>query len=357
MNTDKRLQVRLEFSAQISQDVFQRIAKIDTVKGQWKLSNNLSPQMITRLQSSALVTSAGASTRIEGSMLTDGEVEKLLRGFTVKKFKTRDEQEVAGYLELLRNMFDSWQNIELSESTILHFHKELLKYSEKDARQRGEYKFGPNRVEAKNQEGEVVGVVFDPTPPHLVKKEMEGLLAWTVAAMKDEEIHPLLIIGNFLFEFLAIHPFQDGNGRLSRVLTNFLLLKTGYDFTPFVSHEQLIEAKKAEYYIALNKTQQTWKTKQENITPWMLYFLGIMQQQSDKALALLTQESVEEFLSVKQLQVWEFVLSQKTFSRSDAIKATKLHARTVEYAIKKLVNMKKLERIGEGRTTRYTIKK
>jgi Fic family protein len=346
----------LAFSPEISQEVYRLIAEIDTVKGQWQLSNTLSPQMITRLQSSVLVTSAGASTRIEGSQLTDSQVEKLLRGFNIKKFNTRDEQEVAGYLELLQNIFDSWEKTKLSQSTILHFHKELLKYSEKDTRQRGEYKFGPNRVEAKDKEGNVVGVVFDPTPPHLVKKEMEELLSWASDALQPGETHPLIAIANFLFEFLAIHPFQDGNGRLSRLLTNFLLLKTGYEFTPYVSHEQLVEAQKVEYYIALNKTQQTWKSKQEDITPWLLFFLGIMREQSGKALNLLSQESVEQFLSVKQLEVWNFALSQKEFSRGDVIAATELNARTIEHTIKKLVEMKKLDRIGEGRATRYRVK-
>lgn len=348
-----RLQSRLEFSAKDTQKIYQLITAIDTVKGQWKLNNTLSPQIATRLQASVLVTSAGASTRIEGSKLTDIQVEKLLRGFNIKKLKTRDEKEVAGCLELLQNVFNAWKQTAFSENTILYFHKELLKYSEKDARQRGLYKFGPNRVEAKNQDGEVVGIVFNPTPPHLVKKEMHELINWTNQAIKSREVHPLIVIANFLFEFLAIHPFQDGNGRLSRILTNFLLLKEGYEFTPYVSHEQLIEIQKVEYYIALNKTQQTWRSTQENITPWVFYFLNIIFQQSQKALALLTKESVEEFLSEKQQQVWEFALSQKEFSRSDVIAATKLNARTIEYAIKKLVDMKKLQRIGEGRGTRY----
>ncbi len=356
MDIIKRLDKRLQFSPKTSQELYKRIAEIDTVKGQWKLSNRLSPQRITRLQSSVLVTSAGASTRIEGSKLTDAQVEKLLRGFNIKKFKTRDEQEVAGYLELLQNVFDSWKTIPFSESTILSFHKELLKYSEKDARQRGQYKFGPNRVEAKDRNGKVVGIVFDPTPPHLVKKEMEGLLAWRAQAIKDGDIHPLLIIANFIFEFLAIHPFQDGNGRLSRVLMNFLLLKAGYEYIPYVSHEQLIEAKKVEYYLALNKTQQTWKSKEEDISPWMLYVTQILQQQSQKALKLLTQETVEEFLSEKQNIIWQFAQTQDSFSRSDVARATKLNVRTIEHTIKKLVEMNKLERMGEGRATRYRVK-
>lgn len=356
MDIIKRLDQRLQFIPKVAQDLYKRIAEIDTVKGQWKLSNTLSPQMITRLQSSVLVTSAGASTRIEGSKLTDKEVEKLLRGFNIKKFKTRDEQEVAGYLELLRNVFDSWETIAFSESTILHFHKELLQYSEKDARQRGAYKFGPNRVEARDRQGKIVGIVFDPTPPHLVKKEMEGLLTWARKVVKEAEIHPLFIIANFVFEFLAIHPFQDGNGRLSRILTNFLLLKTGYEYALYVSHEQLIEIQKIEYYLALNKTQQTWKSRQEDLTPWIMYFLQIMQQQSQKALALLTQETVEEFLSEKQNIIWQFAQTQAVFSRGDVVHATKLNVRTIEHTIKKLVDMNKLERMGEGRGTRYRLK-
>jgi len=350
-----RLNKRLLFDQAQSAEIYSLIAKIDIIKGQWKLSAKLSPQMISRLKTSVLITSSGASTRIEGAKLSDAQVKKLYENMHIQKFKSRDEQEVAGYLELLKKVFDSWRNLHFSESLIKNFHQEIMKYSEKDSRHRGEYKFGSNRVEAIDRAGKVVGVIFDPTPPHLVAKEMLGLTEWTKDALLDKNASPLLIIANFIFEFLAIHPFQDGNGRTSRVLTNFLLLKSNYEFVPYISHESLVENNKADYYLALNKTQKTWKKKIEIITPWTIFFLKTVLKQAELSLELLTQENVEDFLSEKQLLIWQFALSQKTFARADAIKSTKINARTIEESIKKLLRMNKLKKIGEGKATRYEV--
>lgn len=349
----KRLDKRLNFSSEQSEKIYSLISKIDAVKGQWRIEEKLSPQTIAQLKISALVTSSGASTRIEGSKLTDEEVRALFEKRNIQTFKTRDEQEVAGYLELLKKVFDSYKQLVFSENLIKSFHGELLKHSEKDQRHRGAYKFGPNRIEAKDEKGNIVGVIFDPTPPHLAPKEMRELSEWAQNALESESKHPLIVIANFIFEFLAIHPFQDGNGRLSRVLTNLLLLKSGYQFMPYVSHEGLIEERKAEYYLALHATQKVWKTKNEDIAPWLLFFLSVVEKQSAEALNLLTQDNVEKFLSEKQLLVWQYALSQESFKRADAISATKLKSRTVEESIKKLVRMKKLEKIGEGKATRY----
>ena len=352
----QRFQKRLQFNTKDTEKIYALLAKIDAIKGQWKLSAKLSPQMISRLKTSVLITSTGSSTRIEGSKLTDAQVKDLLSKFRIKKFKTRDEQEVAGYLELLKKVFDSWNKIFFSENTIKHFHQEMLKYSEKDKKHRGNYKFGSNKVEARDHDGKLVGIIFDPTPTHLVGKEMQELIEWSKAQLKTKSKHSLIIIANFLFEFLAIHPFQDGNGRVSRILTNFLLLKAGYEYTPFFSHEKLVENNKVDYYLALNKTQQSWKKKKENLSHWIIFFLNIVLAQSEKALDLLTKESVEEFLSEKQAKVWSFALSHDLFSRGDVIASTKLNPRTVEESIKKLLNMNKLAKIGEGRATRYKIK-
>lgn len=351
----QRFEKRLQFPPRLATKIYSQIASIDAVKGQWRLANTLSPQMIERLQTSVLVTSTGASTRIEGSRLSDQDVQALFNKHRITKFKTRDEQEVGGYLEVLQIVFEQWQDVRLSESTILSLHQQMLRHSEKDQRQRGAYKFGSNRVEARDQSGKLVGVVFDPTPPHLVPKEMQELVEWTDAAIKGDEFPKLLIIANFVFEFLAIHPFQDGNGRLSRVLTNLMLLQEGYAFTPFVSHEKIIEDNKADYYLALNQAQQSWKTDAEDIAPWLQFFLNVLDTQSQQALKLMTDEPVELFLSDMQRAVWEFANTVETFSRGEAIKATGLNPRTVDHTLKKLMEMHKLERRGQARATRYRV--
>jgi Fic family protein len=350
-----RFEKRLQFVARIATKIYSQIAKIDAAKGQWRLANTLSPQMIERLQSSVLVTSTGASTRIEGSKLSDKEVQALFQKHRITKFKTRDEQEVGGYLEVLQTVFEQWADIPFTENAIMSLHQQMLKHSKKDIRHKGTYKFGSNRVEARDETGKLVGVIFDPTPPHLVAKEMQELVEWTRQELEADNFPTLLIIANFIFEFLAIHPFQDGNGRLSRILTNQLLLQSGYEFCPFVSHEKIIEDNKADYYVALNQTQQSWKTDDEDISSWALFFLNVLEIQGEQALKLMTEEPTELFLSDLQKQVWDYANSVETFSRGEAIKATGLNPRTVDHTLRKLLDMNKLERFGQSRATRYKV--
>jgi Fic family protein len=219
-----KFDVRLQ---DVPQDVWLKIAQIEGLKGKWEGNTKLSPHILGRLKKSVLITSTGASTRIEGSKLSDEDIEKMLRGISIQTFNSRDKQEVRGYYELLENVFFSWQTLQCNESAMKHFHKELLKYVEKDSFHRGEYKKQENAVEMINSEGESVGILFETTKAYLTPKEMNELVDFTRDALKNKLYHPLLIIGNFLVEFLTIHPFQDGNGRVSRMLTNLLLLKEG----------------------------------------------------------------------------------------------------------------------------------
>ena len=254
---DDRLSKRLSFSAERAEAIFTAVAKIDAIKTAFKLTGKLPSQTIRRLTQSVIVTSTGASNRIEGNRLPDEQVEALYRNLRIRKFRTRDEQEVAGYLEMLELILGSYADMKLSESLVLQLHRDMLKYSDKDERQRDNYKFGPNRVEAKDHDGNVVGVIFDPTPPHFTPKEMREFIDWLQWTDANTFKHPLIRIANFIFEYLAIHPFQDGNGRTSRLLTNLLLLQQGYTVTALTSREKLIETGKADYYLALNRAQSS----------------------------------------------------------------------------------------------------
>ena len=186
----------------ITPEILSKIGQIEALKGEWIAGARLNPQVLGRLKKSVLITSAGASTRIEGARLNDEDVEKLMQGLKMQKFADRDKQEVRGYYELLEKVFNSWKNIKFSENTIKHFHKEILKYVEKDERHRGDYKKTENRVEMFDLEGKSIGIVFEPTPAYLTPKEMQELTDWTVSALKEKKYHPLLIIGNFIVEFL-----------------------------------------------------------------------------------------------------------------------------------------------------------
>ncbi len=345
-----RLDLRLEG---LPSDVLSKIAQIDEFKGQWTAGARLSPQVLGRLKRSTLITSTGASTRIEGAKLSDEDIEKLMRGINIQTFADRDKQEVKGYFELLENVFNSWKGLTFSESTIKHFHKELLKYVEKDETHRGEYKKQENQVRMINEAGESVGVLFDTTKAYLTPKEMQELVEWTQRTLTEKKYHPLLIIANFLVEFLQIHPFQDGNGRLSRVLTNFLLLKEGYLYMSYVSHEKLVEDNKPDYYVALRQSQNTFRTEHEDIMPWLNFFLSVVLTQAKMAVDLLSKENIEKLLSPKQLKIWEFLQTIPEASPGAMAKATSIARPTINQALSKLLRLKKIERIGLGRTTRY----
>jgi len=310
-----------------------------------------------RLKKSVLITSTGASTRIEGSRLSDEDIEKLMRGMKMQKFSNRDKQEVQGYYELLNNIFDSWRNLRFSENSIKHFHQELLKYTEKDKRHRGEYKKQENTVAIFDEVRKVKRIIFEPTPAYLTAKKMQELVEWTKANLENKKYHPLLVIGNFLVEFLQIHPFQDGNGRISRILTNLLLLQAGYLYMPYVSHEKIVEDNKSDYYIALRRSQKTFKTKKENIIPWLDFFFDVFIKQSKMAVGLLSKENIEKLLSVKQLAVWQYLEKSEEASPAEISRRADVARPTVNQALDVLLRLKKVERIGQGRSTRYRVLK
>ncbi|OGF34751.1 hypothetical protein A2482_01520 [Candidatus Falkowbacteria bacterium RIFOXYC2_FULL_48_21] len=338
----------------LNQDILAKIAKIDQLQGLWQGSLRLSPQILGRLKSWVIITSTGASTRIEGATMTDEEIARFLRGLSSKRPKNRDEQEVAGYADLIGRIFDNWKTIKLSENWILQFHGILLSFSGKDQAHKGKYKNSPNKVVMTNKQGQQV-VLFDPTPPYLVRPEMQAAIDWTNEQLANREIHPLLVIANFIFEFLAIHPFSDGNGRISRALTNLLLLQAGYEYVPYVSLDEIIEQTKADYYLALRATQKQHKTDQEDITPWVSYLLGAMVKQAERARQLMENDKPEKLLSEKQVAVFRLFDGEKELGVAEIVELLNgaMARDTIKQALSRLVKLRLLERIGQARSTRY----
>ena len=241
----------------ITPEILKLVAEIDEFRGAWSAIGRLSPDRLSALRHVATIESIGSSTRIEGANLSDREVEHLLAGLEIKQFASRDEEEVAGYASVMETIFSSFAEIDLTENHIKRLHGQLLAYSTKDQRHRGRYKTHPNNVEAFDSEGRSLGVVFEIATPFDTPGRMEALVAWTNTALEDGEFHPLIVVAISVVVFLAIHPFQDGNGRLSRVLTTLLLLRIGYDYVPYSSLESFIERSKDAYYRALRNTQTT----------------------------------------------------------------------------------------------------
>jgi len=350
---DNRFENRFNFPPEIFQKVMNLIIEIDGYKNYWEAFENISPEYLGNLKRSVIVSSTGSSTRIEGSSLSDEEVEKLLKVSDIKKMSSRDTQEVLGYLELIKLVFFSYESLSLNESTIKHFHEISLNYSKKDQLHKGKYKKDSNKVVLIKGSKEV-GVIFNPTEPYLVQGEMISLVEWTRKALKENEFHPLLIIGNFIFEYLSIHPFRDGNGRTSRILTNFLLLKAGYDFVPYVSHEKIIEENKIEYYACLRASSRHWKTESDHdISDWMLFFLKVIAIQGSKAKKITKKEDPEVFMSANQQKIWRCFLDTKLWSRKELAEHTGVNIKSVEQIVKKFLLMKKIQRIGMGRASKY----
>ncbi len=337
----------------LSQEILQKITQIDEFKGLWKGSLRLSPQTLGRLKRSVLVTSTGASTRIEGSKMSDDEVARLLRGLKTLPPKGRDAEEVAGYADLLGRIFDHWKTLKITEGQILYFHKILLNFSQKDKIHKGKYKTTDNKVVMIKENGEEV-VIFEPTPPYLTKKEMDDAIFWLNGEMEKKETHSLILMANFIFEFLAIHPFRDGNGRLSRALTALLLLKSGYTYIPYISLDEIIEERKADYYLALRKTQSKHKTKQENIAPWLNFLLDALLEQIKRAKEIMEKDQPEKLLSEKQLAIYQ-IFQTDTLSISEISKLLKnsIPMATIKQALSRLVGLKLVERMGATRGARY----
>ncbi len=268
-------------SLAISPELLRLISEIDEFKGSWRAQNTHSPKRLQALRHVATIESIGSSTRIEGAKLSDSEIEKLLGRVRKMTFLTRDEQEVAGYAEVMEMVFEHHRDISLSENHIKQLHSTLLRHSEKDVRHRSEYKKHSSSVEAFASDGSSLGVVFETTSPFETPQAMQQLILWARETLADKSYHPLIVTAIFNVVFLAIHPFQDGNGRLSRVLVSLLLLKAGYGYIPYASLESIIEKNKDGYYLALQRTQKTLKADAVDWIPWLHFFLNSLKRQKD----------------------------------------------------------------------------
>jgi len=321
----------------------------------------LAPERLSALRRVATIESIGSSTRIEGSKLTDREVERLLSNLAINAFDTRDEQEVAGYAELMDMVFSSWQDIPFKENHIKQLHQVLLTHSEKDTRHRGQYKTHSNSVAAFDENGTQIGIVFETATPFDTPRLMTELVSWVNGerdkAPISEKLHPLLIIAIFVVVFLEIHPFQDGNGRLSRVLTTLLLIQAGYSYVPYSSLESVIELNKEAYYLALRQTQGTIRTDAPNWQPWLVFFLRSLAEQVRRLEKKVEREKIVlATLPELSLQIVEFAQEHGRITMMDAIKLTGASRNTLKLHFRDLTERNHLEQFGSGRGVWYGLK-
>ncbi|MBN1553684.1 MAG: Fic family protein [Phycisphaerae bacterium] len=340
----------------ITKPILNIIAEIDEFKGAWSTLGKLAPDRLEALRHVATIESIGSSTRIEGSKLSDRDVEVLLANIRMESFANRDQQEVAGYAALMETVFEAYAHIPLTENVIKQFHRDLLQYSHKDSRHRGEYKTTPNRVEAFDADGNSIGVVFQTSSPYDTPNHMTELTAWFEKQKANGELHPLLMIAVFVVVFLEIHPFQDGNGRLSRIITTLLLLRFGYSYVPYSSMESVIEQNKDTYYLALRRTQKTIRSENPDWQPWVSFFLQSLQHQKDRLQKKIERERIV-FATLPELsrRILTFIQEHGRASVAEIVKATGTNRNTIKDHVRQLAKTGHLTMHGAGRGTWYAM--
>jgi Fic family protein len=340
----------------ITPEILSLISATDEFKGAWRAFGTISPERLAALRRIATIESVGSSTRIEGSKLSDREVERLMAGLASQSFTSRDEQEVAGYAQVMDLVFESWQYIPLTENHIQQLHRDLLKHVGKDDAHRGRYKTHTNTVVARDADGKLIGVVFETATPFDTPRLMAELLAWYQVQKDSKALHPLLAIAVFVVTFLAIHPFEDGNGRLSRILTTLLLMQAGYAYVPYSSLESIIEQNKGSYYIALRQTQITIRTDKPNWQPWVQFFLRSLHAQVKRLEKKVeTEKIILAVLPELSLQILELVRAQGRITMQTAVQLTGANRSTAKKHMQKLVDAGHLTQHGAGRGVWYSL--
>ena len=342
-------------SPHITLEILSLIAEIDEFKGRWQALKNLAPDRLTALRRTATIESIGSSTRIEGAKLSNHQVAQLLAGLARESFTTRDEQEVGGYARVMDLVFEAWQTIPITENYIKQLHSELLTFSEKDTRHRGDYKKHPNHVAAFDADGKQLGIVFETSTPFETPRQMEELVAWFQKERKTRALHPLLTTAIFIVRFLAIHPFQDGNGRLSRILTTLFLLQAGYAYVPYSSLESVVEQNKETYYIALRQTQVTLHDRKPEWEPWIAFFLRCLRAQTERlASKIETERTALASLTPLARAITEILETESRITVAQIVAATHISRNTVKQTLSKLHKEGLIAQHGKGRGSFYT---
>lgn len=309
---------------------------LDRFAGRWHKMRDLAPERLGELRRVATVESVGSSTRIEGAALSDPQVAAVLDGLSFDSFHARDEQEVRGYADVLELVFDGHARMVVSESMVKTLHQVLLAHSTKDVRHRGDYKTAPNHVEASYPDGTRV-VVFRTAPPAETRWWMSHLLEELDAAWRSDSWHPLVLIADFVLWFLTIHPFQDGNGRLSRALATLLLLKAGYEYVPYSSMEHVIEERKADYYAALRASQATVVRDAAQYRDWLVFFLGAVRAQQQSLAATLEDALQRAGLVPAQERILDAIRTRGPQGSAALAASIGLSERTIRYHLHRLV--------------------
>ena len=339
------------FKLDLNWNLLKNVSKIDRFDASWSSIEKREGQSLKQLKNIATVRSVGASTRIEGSKMSNEEVKVLLDNLEITKIEERDAQEVVGYFEVLELISENYNEIEITESNIKNLHNLLLKHSDKDQWHKGKYKQHSNAVEATLPNG-TKQIIFQTTNAGFETEDaMRKLIEWYNS---DTKIHPLVKSAIFSYEFVSIHPFQDGNGRLSRLLATLLLLKNGYKWIQYVSFEHEIENRKNEYYLKLRHCQA--QRPNEDITEWINFFFSTLLNIQEKLMKKLEVKGIKTKLSPKERSILTYIEGNPGSKSGEIAKKLQIPNPTVKRILTKLSNENLIEKYGIGAGTNYSIK-
>lgn len=254
----------------ISQGLIQTIRTIGEFKGKQRLFKEQAPQVLETLRQAAIIQSTESSNRIEGITAPLERIKALVAEKTTPR--NRSEQEIAGYRDVLSTIHANHAHIPLTTGAVLQLHRDLYRFV---AGQGGRWKPVDNDIVETRPDGTTV-LRFKPVPAHATPESMERLHERFTVQWDSGATEPLLLIPTYVLDFLCIHPFLDGNGRMARLLTLLLLYKAGYEVGRFISLEKIIEESKESYYDTLHQSSQKWHEGSHTLAPWWEYFLGVM---------------------------------------------------------------------------------
>jgi Fic family protein len=327
------------------------LSQVDRFDASWGTIEKREGRSLKQLKIISTVLSVGASTRIEGSNMSDEEVENLLKNIDISKLEDRDSQEVVGYFETLDLISESFQNIEITEGTLKNLHNVLMRYSQKDEWHKGDYKKLSNVVEAIYPDGQK-HTIFQTTEAGFPTQEaMQQLIEWYKT---DSLTHPLVKCAVFAYEFLSIHPFQDGNGRLSRLLASLLMLKNGYNWIQYISFEHEIESRKTEYYRVLRNCQS--QRPNENVSEWIIFFFDSIKNIQEKLMRKLEISGTKAQLSPREKSIIIYIENNPGCQSKDISEKLSIPNPTVKKMLSELYKSNLIEKHGAGAGTNYTMK-
>lgn len=332
----------------LSHDLVNTMTKIHEYKGKQELYIETKPEILSKLTDLAFIQSTEASNMIEGIATTNGRLKQIVEEKVQPR--NRDEEEIAGYRDVLKLIHDSYEYITVTTNDILTLHKNLYNYSAKSYK--GKFKSIDNVITEKDLDGNQ-RVRFVPAPAYLTPDLMDSLCYEYNQAIQKAEVDPLLLIPSFILDFLSIHPFNDGNGRMSRLLTLLLLYKSGYLVGKYISIELLIEKTKQTYYETLQASSVGWLENNQDYTPFVHYLLGIIlrayEDFSERFDVVINREMTASERLLEELQK-----SFEPLSRADLeLLLPDISRRTIERALAELQAANKIKKVGQGRSTKY----